>query len=51
LKADLLGEHNEQIHGELGLSSEDIAELYSEKVIVQDPQLKSPASSRQSKAS
>src|SRR6202171_61195 len=51
LKADLLGEHNEQILGELGLSGEEIAELYSEKVIVQDPQLKSPASSRQSKAS
>jgi CoA:oxalate CoA-transferase len=51
LKADLLGEHNEEILGQLGLSGEEIAELYSEKVIVQDPQLKSRAAPRQSKAS
>jgi CoA:oxalate CoA-transferase len=51
LKADRLGEHNEQILGELGLSGEDIAELYAEKVIVRDPQLKSHSSARQSKAS
>jgi CoA:oxalate CoA-transferase len=51
LKADRLGEHNEQILGELGLSGEDIAELYAEKVIVRDPQLKSHPSARQSKAS
>jgi crotonobetainyl-CoA:carnitine CoA-transferase CaiB-like acyl-CoA transferase len=37
LKADLLGEHNEEILRELGLSSDDIAQLYSEKAIVQDP--------------
>jgi CoA:oxalate CoA-transferase len=41
LKADLLGEHNEKILHELGLSDEDIAQLYSEKVIVRDPSLKS----------
>ena len=40
LKADLLGEHNEQILHELGLSGDDIAQLYSEKVIVQDPALR-----------
>jgi CoA:oxalate CoA-transferase len=51
LKADRLGEHNEQILGELGLSGEDIAGLYAEKVIVRDPQLKSHATARQSKAS
>jgi CoA:oxalate CoA-transferase len=37
LKADLLGEHNEEILRELGLSGDDIAQLYSEKIIVQDP--------------
>jgi CoA:oxalate CoA-transferase len=41
LKADLLGEHNEEILHELGLSGDDIAELYSEKVIVRDAQLTS----------
>jgi CoA:oxalate CoA-transferase len=40
LRADLLGEHNEEILRDLGLSSEDIAGLYDEKVIVQDAQLK-----------
>ena len=40
LKAALLGEHNEQILHELGLSDDDIAELYSEKAIVQDPALR-----------
>jgi CoA:oxalate CoA-transferase len=39
LKADLLGEHNEEILRDLGLSSEDIAGLYDEKVIVRDAQL------------
>jgi CoA:oxalate CoA-transferase len=51
LKADRLGEHNEAILGELGLSNEDIAGLYAENVIVQDPQLKSHPTTRQSKAS
>jgi CoA:oxalate CoA-transferase len=37
LKADVLGEHNEEILRELGLSSDDIAQLYSEKIIVRDP--------------
>jgi CoA:oxalate CoA-transferase len=40
LKADLLGEHNEQILNELGISDEEIAVLYSEKVLVQDRSLK-----------
>ncbi|MFY9953232.1 CaiB/BaiF CoA transferase family protein [Bradyrhizobium sp.] len=39
LKADLLGEHNQQILQEFGLSNDDIAQLYSEKVIIQDPSL------------
>ncbi len=51
LKADLLGEHNEKILRELGLSDEDIAQLYSEKVIVQDPSLKSQEQLMHSKAS
>lgn len=51
LKADLLGEHNEPILRELGLSGDDIAQLYSEKVIVQDTQLKSQGRSSDSKAS
>jgi CoA:oxalate CoA-transferase len=51
LQADLLGEHNAEILQELGLSSEDIAELYAEKVIVQDPQLAIQASAPRSKAS
>ena len=40
LKADLLGEHNEQILTELGISDDDIAALYSEKVLVRDKSLK-----------
>ncbi len=51
LKADLLGEHNEKILHELGLSDEEIAQLYSEKVIVQDPSLKSREQLMHSKAS
>jgi CoA:oxalate CoA-transferase len=50
LKADLLGEHNEQILHELGLSGDDIAQLYSEKIIVQDPSLKSQEKLPHSKA-
>jgi CoA:oxalate CoA-transferase len=40
LKADRLGEHNEEILRGLGLSDDDIAGLYDEKVIVRDAQLK-----------
>jgi CoA:oxalate CoA-transferase len=40
LKADRLGEHNEEILRDLGLSDDDIAGLYDEKVIVRDAQLK-----------
>jgi hypothetical protein len=35
-----LGEHNEQILTELGISDDDIAALYSEKVLVRDKSLK-----------
>ena len=49
LKADLLGAHNEQVLHELGLSGDDIAQLYSEKAIVQDPLLKSQAQLTHSK--
>ena len=38
-RADLLGEHNEAILGELGLSKQEIHQLYSERVLVQDRQL------------
>jgi CoA:oxalate CoA-transferase len=52
LKADRLGEHNEEILRELGLSDDDIGGLYDEKVIVQDAQLKAGEKpSRSSKAS
>jgi CoA:oxalate CoA-transferase len=38
LKADLLGEHNEQILGDiLGCSEEEIAALYREGAVVRDP--------------
>jgi crotonobetainyl-CoA:carnitine CoA-transferase CaiB-like acyl-CoA transferase len=38
LKADLLGEHNEQILSEiLGCSQEEITALYREGAIVRDP--------------
>jgi CoA:oxalate CoA-transferase len=40
LKADLLGEHNEQILGELGLTAQEIDQLYAEKVLVQDRDLR-----------
>jgi CoA:oxalate CoA-transferase len=46
LRADLLGEHNEQILLEAGLTNEDIAQLYSEKVIVRDALLDQPHSDR-----
>jgi CoA:oxalate CoA-transferase len=40
LKADLLGESNEQVLGELaGLSREEIAKLYDDDVLVRDPAL------------
>jgi CoA:oxalate CoA-transferase len=40
LKADLLGEHNEEILRQLGLSDPEIEGLYSEKVLVQDRALR-----------
>jgi CoA:oxalate CoA-transferase len=40
LKADLLGEHNEAILGEIGFSRQEIDQLYSEKVLVQDKELR-----------
>ncbi|MGH6662634.1 MAG: CaiB/BaiF CoA transferase family protein [Rhodospirillales bacterium] len=40
LRADLLGEHNEEVLRELlGLSDRDIAALYADKVLVRDPLL------------
>jgi CoA:oxalate CoA-transferase len=40
LAADLLGEHNEQVLRELlGMSEQDIAVLYRDKVLVRDPTL------------
>jgi CoA:oxalate CoA-transferase len=40
VRADLLGEHNEQVLKELaGLSDTDIAALYRDKVLVRDPAL------------
>jgi CoA:oxalate CoA-transferase len=51
LKADLLGEHNAAVLGELGLSDADIAQLYAEKILVQDPSLKSGERREQAKAS
>jgi CoA:oxalate CoA-transferase len=51
LRADLLGEHNEQILREAGLTNEDIARLYTEKVIVRDAVLNTPAEQLHSKAS
>jgi CoA:oxalate CoA-transferase len=42
LKADLLGEHNDEILDELGLSKQEIDQLYFEKVLVQDRELQHP---------
>jgi CoA:oxalate CoA-transferase len=50
-KADLLGEHNEEILNGLDLSRDDIAQLYSEKIIVQDPSLRSQDLGKHAKAS
>src|SRR6266851_4721329 len=50
LRADLLGEHNEKILGDVGLTNEDIAQLYSENVIVRDALLNIPAEQLHSKA-
>jgi len=45
VRADLLGEHNEAILRELaGLTDEDIAALYEENVLVQDPAVKNARS-------
>jgi CoA:oxalate CoA-transferase len=46
LKADLLGEHNEKILAELGLSQQEIAELYLENVLVQDSSLRQSRDNR-----
>ena len=35
----MLSEHNEAILGDIGLSDEEIASLYSEQVLVHDPGL------------
>ena len=51
LRADLLGEHNEEVLAEVGLTNEDIAQLYSENVIVRDALLNIPAEQLHSKAS
>ena len=40
LRADRLGENNEAILGELGFSEQEIDQLYSEKVLVQDRALR-----------
>ncbi len=40
LKADRLGEHNEEILEELGLSRQEIDQLYSENILVQDRELR-----------
>lgn len=45
LKADLLGEHNEEILREFaGLDDAEIDALYEQKVLVRDPMLRPPAS-------
>jgi CoA:oxalate CoA-transferase len=51
LRAALLGEHNEKILGDVGLTNEDIAQLYAENVIVRDALLNNPAEELHSKAS
>lgn len=51
LKADLLGEHNEEILRELaGLSDADLAALYADKVLVRDAALDDAASYAPKKA-
>ena len=41
IKADRLGEHNEEVLRDLlALSDEEIAQLYADKVVVRDPRLK-----------
>jgi CoA:oxalate CoA-transferase len=47
-KADLLGEHNEAILSDIGLSDGEIASLYLEQVLVHDPSLGANARSRTS---
>ncbi len=46
LKADLLGEHNEEILGELGFSKQEVDQLYSERVLVQDRELRAGSQQR-----
>lgn len=40
VKADLLGEHNEDVLHELGLSNQEIEDLYSAEILVQDRALR-----------
>ena len=42
LSADLLGEHNEEILSDIGLTNGDIAQLYSDNVLVRDALLNIP---------
>lgn len=42
LRASLLGEDNETVMRELGLSDHEISTLYAEKVLVRDPMLEEP---------
>jgi CoA:oxalate CoA-transferase len=43
LRADMVGESNEAVLGELGLGPEEIQALYAEKVLVRDPLIDRPS--------